>query len=104
MLGPFMMAINPYRALLFSRPVQEWPMNNKAVKGATPPGSERGHTEILRGIGNRIRQARLRRGLSLQIAHRIRDRADIKLDPSRLSRIERGQAELRLRTLLALAD
>ena len=62
------------------------------------------HAETLRLIGERIRKTRFARGYSMKIAHEIRARYGVKLDPSYLSRIERGKTEIPLRTLLAISD
>jgi hypothetical protein len=55
-------------------------------------------------IGETLRRIRVSRGHPLTIAHHIRDMYSIKLDPSYLSRMELGKAEVPLRTLTALAD
>ena len=55
-------------------------------------------------IGARIRRLRKARGLSMNIAHNLRADYNIKIDPSYLSRIERGRVEIPLRTLFAIAD
>ena len=63
-----------------------------------------GYQERLDLLGNRLRTLRRARGLSLRLADQVRARYDVKLDPSYLSRVERGRAALPLRTLCALAD
>lgn len=55
-------------------------------------------------IGERVRQIREARGMHMTIAHEIRSRYGVKIDPSYLSRMERGKAEIPLRTLFAIAD
>jgi len=55
-------------------------------------------------IGGRLRRIREARGKNMTIAHEIRDLYDVKIDPSYLSRMERGKVEIPLRTLFALAD
>ena len=55
-------------------------------------------------IGERIRQIREARGMHMTIAHEIRTKYGVKIDPSYLSRMERGKAEIPLRTLFAIAD
>ena len=62
------------------------------------------HSELLNVIGERIRKTRSARGVSMKIAHDIRAKYGVKLDPSYLSRIERGKTEIPLRTLLAISD
>ncbi len=55
-------------------------------------------------IGKKIREIRTSRGLNTNVAYEIRQRYQVKIDPSYLSRMERGKAEIPLRTLFALAD
>ena len=55
-------------------------------------------------IGGRLRRLRGKRGLSMRVAYLIRETYGVKIDPSYLSRIERGRVELPLRTLMAFAD
>ena len=55
-------------------------------------------------IGARLREKRQEKGLSMAVARLIRAEYGVKLDPSYLSRIERGKNEIPLRTLCALAD
>ncbi len=55
-------------------------------------------------IGGRLRKLRMDRNLSMRVAFRVRSDYGIKIDPSYLSRIERGKVEIPLRTLFALAD
>jgi len=62
------------------------------------------HKELLKNIGEKIRKARFARGVSMNIALEIRERYGVKLDSSYLSRIERGKAEIPLRTLAAVAN
>jgi transcriptional regulator with XRE-family HTH domain len=54
-------------------------------------------------VGERLRRLRESRGESMAVARLIRERFGVKLDPSYLSRMERGRAEIPLRTLFALA-
>lgn len=54
-------------------------------------------------VGERLRRLREARGESMSVAREIRERFGVKLDPSYLSRMERGRAEIPLRTLFALA-
>lgn len=63
-----------------------------------------GYQEQMERLGMRLRALRRARGLTMRIADQVRLRYGVKLDPSYLSRIERGQAALPLRTLFALAD
>ena len=58
----------------------------------------------LRSIGERLRRIREATGKNMTIAHEIRSRYNVKIDPSYLSRMERGKVEIPLRTLYALAD
>ena len=62
------------------------------------------HKENLKLIGERIRKLRFARGDSMKIAFEIRAKYGVKLDPSYLSRIERGKTEIPLRTLYAISD
>ena len=62
------------------------------------------HKDIMKEIGKRLRVLRRKRGLSMRLALDVRNEDGIKLDPSYLSRMERGRVEIPLRTLLALAD
>ena len=62
------------------------------------------HADWLIEIGGRIRKTRFARGVSMKIAHEIRQKYGVKLDPSYLSRIERGKTEIPLRTLFAISD
>jgi len=55
-------------------------------------------------IGKRIRDLRISRNFKTSIAHEIRKKYDVKIDPSYLSRMERGKTEIPLRTLFAIAD
>lgn len=55
-------------------------------------------------IGQRIRQIRQARGLPQRIAEEIRFKYGVKLSSNYLSRMERGDTEIPLRTLFALAD
>jgi len=55
-------------------------------------------------IGARLRQLRIARGKNMNIANDLRKTYNVKIDPSYLSRMERGKAEPPLRTLIALAD
>ncbi len=59
---------------------------------------------IVKKIGERLRNVRETRGKNMTIAREIRERYGVKIDPSYLSRMERGKAEIPLRTLFALAD
>lgn len=59
--------------------------------------------ERLRNIGEKLREVREKRGETMSVAAVVRNRYGVKLDPSYLSRMERGKAEIPLRTLLALA-
>ncbi len=60
--------------------------------------------KIKEHIGQKIRALRKAQGLSMRVAYKIRNDYEVKIDPSYLSRIERGRVEIPLRTLLALAD
>lgn len=60
--------------------------------------------DYMAAIGRRIRRIREAKGQKMTIAHEIRTRYNIKIDPSYLSRMERGKVEIPLRTLYALAD
>ncbi|MCB1308443.1 MAG: helix-turn-helix transcriptional regulator [Leptospiraceae bacterium] len=62
------------------------------------------HEKQLKEIGQRLRAVRKARGLPMRIAATIRERYGVKLDQSYLSRMERGESEVPLRTLFALAD
>jgi transcriptional regulator with XRE-family HTH domain len=62
------------------------------------------HEEILLTIGEKLRELRQSRGLSMNIARDIRAHYGVKIDSSYLSRIERGKTEIPLRTLFALSD
>jgi transcriptional regulator with XRE-family HTH domain len=59
--------------------------------------------EFATRIGERLRQIRISRGKNMNIANEIRSLYGIKIDPSYLSRMERGLAEPPLRTLFALS-
>ena len=59
---------------------------------------------LVKKIGERLRNVRETRGKNMTIAREIRERYGVKIDPSYLSRMERGKAEIPLRTLFALAD
>ena len=59
---------------------------------------------LVKKIGERLRNVRETRGRNMTIAREIRERYGVKIDPSYLSRMERGKAEIPLRTLFALAD
>ena len=63
-----------------------------------------GASKESREIGYRIRQIRLARGKTQQISLEVRKKYGVKLSPNYLSRMERGQTEIPLRTLFALAD
>ncbi len=54
-------------------------------------------------LGRRLRALRRSRGLSMRMADEVRLRFGVRLDPSHLSRVERGRTGLPLRTLFALA-
>ncbi len=60
--------------------------------------------QTVKKIGERLRNVRETRGKNMTIAREIRERYGVKIDPSYLSRMERGKAEIPLRTLFALAD
>ena len=60
-------------------------------------------TGINQKIGNRMRRLRKSNGLSMAMAYRLRTDYEIKIDPSYLSRIERGRVEIPLRTICAVA-
>jgi transcriptional regulator with XRE-family HTH domain len=57
-----------------------------------------------RRVGEKLRRIREKRGQSMSVASIVRRQYGVKLDPSYLSRMERGKTEIPLRTLLALAD
>ncbi len=59
---------------------------------------------IVKKIGERLRTVRETRGKNMTIAREIRETYGVKIDPSYLSRMERGKAEIPLRTLFALSD
>ena len=63
-----------------------------------------GFQERLDLMGRRLRALRRARGLSMRMADQVRNRYGVRLDPSYLSRVERGRAALPMRTLFALAD
>ena len=62
------------------------------------------HEQILKTIGEKLRELRQAQGLSMNIARDIRAKYGVKIDSSYLSRIERGKTETPLRTLFALSD
>lgn len=55
-------------------------------------------------VAARLRTVRQRRGESTAVAREVRTRYGVKLDPSYLSKMERGEAEIPMRTLFALAE
>lgn len=61
------------------------------------------YRNALNRIGERLRIVRERQGLNMTIALEIRDRYRVAIDPSYMSRMERGKAEIPLRTLVAFA-
>ncbi len=60
------------------------------------------HLLINARIGETLRNLRVAKGLHLNAAHEIRKIHGVKIDPSYLSRMERGKAEIPLRTLNAI--
>jgi transcriptional regulator with XRE-family HTH domain len=62
------------------------------------------YRNALNRIGERLRIVRERKGLNMTIALEIRDRYRVAIDPSYMSRMERGKAEIPLRTLVAFAS
>lgn len=55
-------------------------------------------------VAARLRTVRQHRGESTAVAREVRSRYGVKLDPSYLSKMERGEAEIPMRTLFALAE
>lgn len=55
-------------------------------------------------IGARIRRTRKERDIKMTIADDVRTKYKVKLNPSYLSKMERGKVAIPLKTLLALAD
>jgi transcriptional regulator with XRE-family HTH domain len=62
------------------------------------------NSNLNKSIGETLRRVRVSRGHNLSVANEIRTLYKIKLDPSYLSRMELGKAEVPLRTLIAFAD
>lgn len=60
--------------------------------------------DIFRIIGGRIRATRKDRGVKMTIADDVRTAYKVKLNPSYLSKMERGKVAIPLKTMLALAD
>lgn len=60
--------------------------------------------DIFRIIGSRIRATRKERDIKMTIADEVRAAYKVKLNPSYLSKMERGKVAIPLKTLLALAD
>ncbi len=59
-------------------------------------------TEQEQRIGKRLRELRIARNYSMNVAVLVRERSGVKIDSSYLSRLERGRAALPFRTLFAL--
>ena len=55
-------------------------------------------------VAARLRRVRQHRGESTAVAREVRSRYGVKLDPSYLSKMERGEAEIPMRTFFALAE
>ena len=70
---------------------------------AEPCSRQQPFNITLKLIGGRIRKLRFAKGETMKVAYFIRAEYGVKLDPSYLSRIERGKTEIPLRTLLAIS-